>query len=81
MQKALGTKGIPTLQRKSHLCIHRKGIARRPQSQFPHSCVCDRFIYSHDRSAYSAAGKYADRSWEYLYRIFRIVSLQCIVFH
>jgi hypothetical protein len=28
----------------------------RPQSQFPHSCVCERFIYSHDRSAYSAAG-------------------------
>jgi hypothetical protein len=27
-----------------------------PQSQFPHSCVCERFIYSQDRSAYSAAG-------------------------
>jgi hypothetical protein len=25
----------------------RKGIAR-PQSQCPHSCVCERFIYSHD---------------------------------
>jgi hypothetical protein len=37
--------------------IPRKGIAR-PQSQIPHSCVCDRFIYSHDRSTYSAAGKY-----------------------
>jgi hypothetical protein len=24
--------------------------------QFPHSCVCERFIYSYDRSAYSAAG-------------------------
>jgi hypothetical protein len=23
---------------------------------FPHSCVCEQFIYSHDRSAYSAAG-------------------------
>jgi hypothetical protein len=33
----------------------RKGIAR-PQSQFPHSCVCERFIYFHDGSAYSAAG-------------------------
>ncbi len=33
------------LQRKSHLCIPRKGIAR-PQYQFPHSCVCERFIYS-----------------------------------
>ncbi len=24
----------------------------RPQSQFPHSCVCERFIYSPDRSTY-----------------------------
>jgi hypothetical protein len=23
-------------------------------------------IYSHDQSAYSAAGKYVDRSWEYI---------------
>jgi hypothetical protein len=43
----------------------QKGIAR-PQSQFPHSCVCDRFIHSHDRSAYSTAEKYVDRSWEYI---------------
>ncbi len=35
--------------------IPKKGIAR-PQSQFPQSCVCERFIYSHHRSAYSAAG-------------------------
>jgi hypothetical protein len=27
-----------------------------------------RFIYSHDGSAYSAAGKYVDRSWEIAYR-------------
>jgi hypothetical protein len=27
-----------------------------PQSKFQHSCVCERFIYSHNRSAYSAAG-------------------------
>jgi hypothetical protein len=32
--------------------------------QFPHSCVCERFIYSHNRSAYSSAGKYVDRPWE-----------------
>jgi hypothetical protein len=25
----------------------KKKIAR-PQSHFPHSCVCERFIYSHD---------------------------------
>ena len=47
--------------------IPRRGIAR-PQFQFPHSCVCERFIYSHDRSTYSAAGKYVDQSWEYINR-------------
>ncbi len=30
------------------------------------SCVCEWFIYSQDWSAYSAAGKYVDRSWEYI---------------
>ncbi len=38
------------------------------QSQFPHSCVCERFIYSHDWSAYFAAGKSVDRSWELVNR-------------
>jgi hypothetical protein len=42
--------------RKFETNIPRKGNAR-PRSQFPHSRVCERFIYSHDRSAYSAAGK------------------------
>ncbi len=27
-----------------------------PQSQFPHSCVCERIIYSHDVTAVSAGG-------------------------
>jgi hypothetical protein len=35
-------------------------------SQFPHSCICERFIYSQDRSAYFAAAKEADQSWEYI---------------
>ncbi len=56
-----------TQYRKFKTNIPIKGIAR-PQSQFSHSCVCERFIYSHDRSAYSAAGKYVDRSWKYLNR-------------
>ncbi len=34
----------------------QKGTAR-PQLQFLHSCFCEWFIYSHNRSAYSAAGK------------------------
>ncbi len=35
--------------------IPRKGISG-PQSQFPHSCVCERIIYSHNESAFSAGG-------------------------
>jgi hypothetical protein len=41
--------------RKFETDIPRKGIAR-PKSQFPHSCICERFLFSHDQSAYSAAG-------------------------
>ncbi len=42
----------------------------RPQSQFSHSCVYERFIYSQDRSTYFHAAKY-------LFWIFGIVSSQC----
>jgi hypothetical protein len=55
-----------TQYRKFETKIPRKGIATRPQSQFPHSCVCERFLYSQDRSAYSNAGKYVERSWKYI---------------
>ncbi len=43
-----------TLQRKFYWFI--LGIAR-PQSQFPHSRVCDRFIYSQDRSIHFSCSK------------------------
>ncbi len=43
-----------TLQRKSNFYIPFLGIAR-PQSQFSHSCVCERFRYSQDRSTYFTA--------------------------
>ncbi len=47
-----------TLQRKSHLCVPRKEIAR-PQSQFPHSCVCERFhIFSCSRIGRRTLGIY-----------------------
>jgi hypothetical protein len=36
---------IYALQGKSHLCNPFLGIAR-PQSKFPHSCVCERFIFT-----------------------------------
>jgi hypothetical protein len=43
-----------TLQGKSYLCIPFLGIVR-PQSQFPHLSVCERFIFSQDQSTYLAA--------------------------
>jgi hypothetical protein len=48
-----------TQYRKFETNIPRILIAR-PQFQFQHSGVCVRFKYSHNRSAYSAAGKYVD---------------------
>jgi hypothetical protein len=45
-----------SLQRKSYLFIPFLGIAR-PQSQFPHSCDCERFVYSQDRSTDSPAAE------------------------
>ncbi len=74
----------PAMQRqyrKFETNIPRKGIA---QSQFPHSYVCERFIYSGDWSIYSDAGKYMDQScgniliffWEYINEIFVAVCRQ-----
>ncbi len=47
---------LATLQGKSHICIPFLGIPR-PQSQFPHSCVCERFIYPQDWSTYFLAAE------------------------
>ncbi len=47
---------VYTLQGKSYLCVSFLGIAR-PQPQFPHSCVCDRFIYPQDPSTYFPAAE------------------------
>ncbi len=58
----------------SHLCIPRNEIVLSKTelycsvSQFLHSYIWERFIHFQDRSAYSAAGKYVDRSWEYTNR-------------
>jgi hypothetical protein len=49
------TATVESLNRFKSEPISRRGIAQH-QSQFPHSCVYERFMYSHDRSAYSAAG-------------------------
>ncbi len=56
---------ISALQGKFHLCIPFRGIVR-PQSQFPHSCVCERFIYTQDQSTYIPAAEYSNLSWKYL---------------
>ncbi len=45
-----------TLYRKFETNVPRNEIARS-RSKFLHSCFDERFIYSHDRSAYSAALK------------------------
>ncbi len=45
------SKRDPALQRELRLYIPFLGIAR-PQPQFPHSCVFERFIYSQDLSTY-----------------------------
>jgi len=52
--------GIQVSTAKTKYRYFEKNIPRKgrsgPQSQFPHSCVCERIIYSHDRSAFSAGG-------------------------
>ncbi len=64
-------ENVPALQRhntkNSKQLFPEKRIAW-PKSQFPHLCVGERFIYSHNRSAYIAAEKYVivGRSWEYI---------------
>jgi hypothetical protein len=45
-----------TLYKKSFLCIPRNETAQ-PRSQFLHTCICERFIYSQDWSAYYATEK------------------------
>jgi hypothetical protein len=62
-----------TLQRQFRLYIPFLGIAR-PQPQFPHSCVCERFIYSQDRSTYFLQQKRQTHRGNY---IIRSQTLEC----
>jgi hypothetical protein len=85
---SLQFSNLCTLQRKSNLCIPFLGIAG-PTSQFPHSRVCERFVYFQDRSTYflqqnsrlivgiykSLTDTRAILCCEYLFRIFGVGSL------
>jgi hypothetical protein len=48
-----GGGGRATLHRKFETKIPRNETAR-PRSQVLNSCICERIIYSHERSAYFA---------------------------
>jgi hypothetical protein len=55
------------LQRKFRSCIPFLGIAR-PQPKFPHSWVCERFLYSQDWSTYSISCSITARSTVGIYK-------------
>jgi hypothetical protein len=56
-----------TLPKIRNKCSQKRNC-EAPVLIFTFLCRCERFIYSHGRSAYSVAGKYVDRSWEYINR-------------
>jgi hypothetical protein len=53
-----------TLQRRSDLCIPRNET-EGPHSQYSPLFICERFLYSHDRSTYFAAANSGRPTWEY----------------
>ena len=64
----LGMREItPTLQRQFRLYIPFLGIAR-PQPQFLHSCVCERFYIFPGSVHISSPAETAAPSWEYIIR-------------
>ncbi len=40
----------------------------RPQSQFSHSCICERNVYSHDRSTYFSCSRIGCRPFVEIYK-------------
>ncbi len=68
---------LATLQGKSHLCIPFLGIAG-PQSQFPHSCVCERF-YIFPGSVHILSWKYMNLSQIYECRNWETGHYHCVL--
>jgi hypothetical protein len=56
------------------------GIAR-PQSHFPHSCVCERFIYSQDRSTYCISCSRKDRPILEIYKSVSEITVSFLRIH
>jgi hypothetical protein len=63
----LGRYTAKAQDRKLETNIPRNETAR-PRSRSYIHVICERFIYSHDRSAYLAEEKKLDRSWECINR-------------
>ncbi len=57
---------FPFMYSRKWNCYFRNRIIIFCLSVPIHSNICVRLIYFQDRSAYSAAGKYVDQSWEYI---------------
>jgi hypothetical protein len=57
---------FPFMYSQKWNCYFQNRIIMSPSSI--HSYICERFKYFQDRSAYSAAGQYVNRSWEYINR-------------
>ncbi len=66
-QRTFGRPKVQGLRTSKKNPIPWKETART-QSQFPHSCFCERFIYFHDRSTCFPAAEQTDRSQEYINR-------------
>jgi hypothetical protein len=63
--KPLKYTHMPTLHRKFEKNITINETAW-PRSQFQHCCICERFIYSHDLSAYFAVLRLRTDGREYI---------------
>ncbi len=64
---------LTTLQRhntdNSKQIFPEKKLCDHSPNSYIRTCFCERFIYFHNQSACSAAGKQVDRSWKYMLQI------------